>query len=176
VKSKYFRFLCGLVKRDRFPNKNGLLKELHEIKFYSLVPNDDNRAEDGKQLREIFCEREGLQPLSLSQLGDCSVLEMLIGLAYRLEDESLDCRWEKSAADWFWILIDNLSMSRYTDSELLQPYNKDDVRTKIGIMLNRTYRSDGEGGLFPLRYPKHNQREVEIWYQMSAYILENYPI
>lgn len=176
MKNKYFRFLCDLVKRDGFSNRSRLLKNLHELKFYSLVPNDDNRAEDGKQLREIFCEREGLQALSLSRLGDCSVLEMLIGLAYRLEDDSLDSYWEKSAANWFWILIDNIGLSWCTDSALLEPGNSGDVRTKIGILLDRTYRSDGEGGLFPLRYPKHNQREVEIWYQMSAYILENYPI
>jgi hypothetical protein len=33
---------------------------------------------------------------------------------------------------------------------------------------------NGTGGLFPLKMPKVNQRRVEIWYQMSAFIEENF--
>ena len=43
-------------------------------------------------------------------------------------------------------------------------------------MLAREYSDNGHGGLFPLKNPKKDQRKVEIWYQMTEYINENYPI
>ena len=33
---------------------------------------------------------------------------------------------------------------------------------------------NGTGGLFPLKRPRVNQRRVEVWYQMSEYLMENY--
>jgi hypothetical protein len=37
----------------------------------------------------------------------------------------------------------------------------------------RLYTTSGYGGLFPLEEPKEDQRKVEIWYQMMAYLGEN---
>jgi hypothetical protein len=34
----------------------------------------------------------------------------------------------------------------------------------------RTYEPNGVGGFFPLENPNEDQREVELWYQMSAYV------
>lgn len=38
---------------------------------------------------------------------------------------------------------------------------------------SRYYKSDGFGGLFPLSNPMGDQRYVEVWYQMMAYLAEN---
>jgi len=153
-----------------------LLGELHRMEFYSLIPNDDNRGEDGKQLREKFINEEGPQALSQSDLGGCSVLEMLIGLSFRLEFETMSSRWEKTPSEWFWILIDNLGLEWCNNSMFLQHKSIDKIITKVEIFLNRHYKNDGNGGLFPLKNPRKDQRRIEIWYQMSGYILENYPI
>jgi len=102
---------------------------------------------------------------------------MLIGLAYRLEFETAQSKWEKTVSEWFWILIDNLGLiccdndAYFTNSKV-----GSDVPETIGRMLSREYEADGEGGLFPLKNPKKDQRRIEIWYQMTSYILENYPI
>ena len=48
------------------------------------------------------------------------------------------------------------------------------VDIKIRRILNREYHPDGDGGLFPLMNPREDQRGVEIWYQMSAYLLEQF--
>jgi hypothetical protein len=37
-------------------------------------------------------------------------------------------------------------------------------------VIGRTYRPDGRGGFFPLRYAEKDQREVELWYQLNAYV------
>jgi hypothetical protein len=39
---------------------------------------------------------------------------------------------------------------------------------------NRTYSKLGKGGLFPLRSSAYDQRKVELWYQMAAFMTENH--
>ena len=186
MKNRYFDFLCSIVGRMYEYSK--LLGELHGMEFYSLIPNDDNRCEDGKQLREKFNDEEGQQALSQSDLGECTVLEMLIGLSFRLEFETMSSRWEKTPSEWFWILIDNLGLMSWEWTEDnggidvriprrdMERERTDYIQNKVGIFLDRSYDTNGHGGLFPLRNPQKDQRRIEIWYQMSAYILENYPI
>jgi hypothetical protein len=174
----YLGFLCNLV--DNSKEYSILLSSLHDIKFYSLVPNDDNRIEDGKQWRQKFEEEVGYNPaFSLSHLDEdcCSVLEMLIGLSYRLEFETIDSSWEKTPSEWIFILLDNLSLSPYDDI-FMRPNRSIDnlIYDKIEVLVYRRYEKNGYGGLFPLKNPRKDQRKVEIWYQMSAYMLENYPI
>lgn len=175
--NRYFEFLCSIVDEDGSREYDKLLSELHGIDFYSLIPNDDNRGEDGKQLRERFEDEEGgPQGLSLSHDKPCTVLEMLIGLAYRLEFESANSHWEKTPGEWFWILLDNLGLGWCDNNMFVQINNTDEIHQKIGVFLDRHYKSDGSGGLFPLKEPRKDQRRVEVWYQMSAYIMENYGI
>ena len=170
MRNRYFDFLCRIVGREDEYGK--LLNDLHQIEFYSLVPHDDNRAEDGKQIRERFMDEEGLHALSQSDLGECTVLEMLIGLSFRLEFETAQSCWEKTPDEWFWILIDNLDLTHCNDGR----YSLAEVTKNVLNFLSRHYNSNGDGGLFPLNTSKRDQRRVEIWYQMSDYILENYPI
>jgi len=174
--NRYFDFLRSIVDEEDRHDYDKLLNELHQIDFYSLIPNDDNRGEDGKQLRQRFVDEGGPQGLSLSQNEPCTVLEMLIGLAYRLEFESANSRWEKTPSEWFWILLDNLGLGWCDNEHFRQMKNTDEIHEKIGIFLDRHYKSDGSGGLFPLREPRKDQRRIEVWYQMSAYIMENYGI
>ena len=175
MRDRYFNFLCDLVG-TKAREYIKLLSELYAMDFYTLIPNDDNRAEDGKQLRVKFMDKEGLQhALSFSFLepfDPCTVLEMLIGLSFRLEFETMSSRWEKTPEEWFWILIDNLDLEWCNDSI----FNQEEVNLRIQRFLERHYKPDGDGGLFPLKNPRKDQRRIEIWYQMSAYIMENYPI
>jgi len=172
--SRYLDFLCDIVKgADEYSE---LLGELHGIEFYSLVPNDDNRGEDGKQLRQKFIEEVGPTRAPSLPHGGCTVLEMLIGLSFRLEFETMSSHWEKTPSEWFWILIDNLGLTGYDNSQFSMLGTYDDMAEKVSKLLERQYESDGNGGLFPLQRPQKDQRRVEIWYQMSAYMLENYPI
>ena len=57
----------------------------------------------------------------------------------------------------------------------------EDVREILDIFVNREYREDGRGNIFPLKSvtidekgDKIDQKNVEIWSQMLAYISENY--
>lgn len=175
MENRYFDFLCGIIGRSQ--EYSILLDELHKIKFYSLIPNDDNRGADGLYLRSTFLDEVGPSWSPSLPTGQCTVLEMMVGLAYRLEFETAQSKWEKTVSEWFWILIDNLGLINYdNDAYFTNGKVETDIPKIIDRMLAREYDADGNGSLFPLKNPKKDQRRIEIWYQMTNYILENYPI
>lgn len=142
-----------------------LARQLFTKEFIWLVPNDDNRVEDGRDLRFEFLEKEELQSDDDWLNLGCSVLEMLIGLSRRLSFEA-----EGEARDWFWHLMDTLELRECTDRA---DWSEEYVDEILNRMVFRTYKPDGTGGLFPLLNPSCDQRDVELWYQMSAYLLEH---
>lgn len=175
----YFEWLYGLVGavRNRNPARTSwkMAHKLHSTEFVWLRSNDDNRVEDGKALRLEFLESEGLSPDDVDQdwltLG-CSMLEMLIALARHASFEDLR---ERGHGEWFGIILHNLEIDDLTDSK----YTAEQDRRLEEIMdrvIYRNYNPDGRGGLFPLRNPQEDQRRVELWYQMSAFLLEDMPI
>lgn len=133
---------------------------LHSKEFVWIVPNDDNRIVDACDLRREFWG-EG-QPIP--QTG-VSVLEVIVALSRRLEFNA-----GGNQEVWAWALIKNLGLHRY-DDPISQPY-RDLIDAVLDALIWRKYRPNGKGGFFPLKNPKEDQTEVEIWYQMSAYINE----
>lgn len=142
-------------------NYNDLLNELYSIDFIPIIERDENRAIDGLDLREN---------LGFFSNRPCSVLEMLISLSGRFEGNS---GFDKSQVRFnFWLLIEHLTLNRFDDSR----FNLRVVREIIDRFLKRKFTYDGFGGLFPLKHPKKDQRNVEIWDQMQAWEIENFGI
>lgn len=143
----------------------GLLKQLYSTEFTWFVPHDENRAADGCALRmEWAHETRSFPDHDWLNLG-CSFLEMLIGLARRLEFQTDD-----PSAFWFWHLIDNLGFLEYHDRS---NYSENYVAKRTSVVCKRTYDQLGNGGLFPIRNPDQDQRKVELWYQLCEYILQD---
>lgn len=145
-----------------------LTRKLYSIRFDWFVHHDDNRAEDGKSLRDEFIDDMDVQDVEVGWLQeDCSFLEMLIALANRAAFNS-----EIAPGDWFWIFMENLGLKQYSDRafDIDAEYHVDEVCERVN---QRKYNRNGAGGLFPLRHATQDQRRVELWYQLSAYLLEN---
>jgi len=166
----YFRWLYSQVAsvKQKNPSRTywALLKQLFTKEFVWIIPNDDNRLEDGRDLREEFIEERQLHNVdpAWTELG-CSMLEMLIALSRRLSFED-----DQPADEWFWKLIENLGLRGFTDKHT---YTAEIVDEILDDVIWRTYGEDGQGGLFPLKHPNQDQRDIEIWYQLSAYLLES---
>lgn len=168
IEKLYFDWLYSQVSdlSERLPTLRfcNLLTQLHHIEFTWTVLGDDNRVEDGKDLRrEFFDVNELHNDGSLSSEG-CSVLEMLIAFSRRASFET-----DETSKDWFWVMINNLGLGSVNDAT---PYNERAVDEIIWVFLNRMYEPNGVGGAFPLRLTQKDQREVEIWYQFNEYLLE----
>jgi hypothetical protein len=76
--------------------------------------------------------------------------------------------------DWFWMMLGNAELDGFTDEAFYALRGHILVDKILNRILDRTYKRDGIGGLFPLKHPKKDQRRVELWYQMNAYLVENY--
>lgn len=169
VSRLYFEWLCHIVDvKDGYWSVMGYLYN-HEFTWF--IANDDNRINDGIALRDKFLEESGLEA---DIYGPCSVLEMMVALAMRMETDILyDPEKGDQTSEWFWLMIRNLGLDRYSD-ENLDFETAGEIDNIIRVMVDRVYAMNGTGGLFPLKKPKQNQRRVEIWYQMQHYICENF--
>lgn len=170
VNHRYFEWLCDLVDSKRFSSQvsyRKLLAHLHKIEFIWFIPFDDNRADDGIQLRR----RYGLvnDDMSLTECisGPCSVLEMMVALAIRCEETIMDdTKYGDRTGQWFWGMIHSLGLSPMTDNE----FDKHFIDDVIGRFLYREYDPDGRGGLFTIKNCEHDLRDVEIWHQLNWYL------
>lgn len=173
IDDRYFEWLYREI--GSVSNKNprrsfwNLALQLYRTPFTWSVLNDDNREQDGLELRVEFIENEGVVDADKSWMDlECSMLEMLVALARRVSFES-----SGEPGDWFWKFMSHLGMETYTD-DTYGPLVEMDVSEAIEQVINRTYDPDGTGGLFPLEHADQDQRQVELWYQMSAYLLEGH--
>lgn len=146
------------------------MNTLHSTPFFWSVPNDDNRAFEGKELRCKFCEERNIFYDPEQYDTAASMLELIIALAYRCEYIMTDNGLNMSMKDWFWKILSNIGLDECTDMD----YEESNVVKILDRIIDRSYLKNGKGGLFPLKRPKEDQRKVEIWYQMNAYLLENY--
>lgn len=173
VDDRYFEWLYSRVLsvRNRNPARSywNLAKQLYVKEFVWLIANDDNRVADGKDLRTEFVSEQGSDGVTQEWLDlGCSFLEMLIALSRRLEFE-VDT---KPAGDWFGELLNNMGVGHYSDDEYTDEMAQA-VDEIMDTVIYRTYTHTGHGGLFPLNRTSQDQRKVELWYQMSAYLAEN---
>lgn len=172
IESEYFDWLCHLVcGNDRFRLKSyyDVLCALHNREFTWIISNDENRAEEGIRLRTRFArakeydERDVNMKLSWS----CSVLEMMIALAIRCEENIMDDpQVGDRTTQWFWEMIRSLGLMGMTDN-LFDAYLVNHI---IDIFLSRNYNYTGEGGLFTIKKTTSDLRNVEIWYQLCWYL------
>lgn len=168
----YLRWLYRQVVKTRTRVRArtywSFLRKLYSTEFVWLVSNDDNRLMDGVALRSEFLQDSLIEDVDPAWMAlGCSFLEMLVALSRRLSFED-----GGETPTWFWQLIHNIDLDGITDA-IYPEYNEGDITEKLENVIFRRYMPNGEGGLFPLREPQSDQRGVELWYQMNAYLIEN---
>jgi len=188
ILDEYFHWLCKIIQvEDKNSSYWILARRLFDRQFEWFVLNDDNRCEDGFWLREKF-----VFDLTDVYLEHCNMLEMLIALAQRFDEIVQKEGQSDCTTRYFWEMMDNCGLSRYSDqwfSDTLEDYKRISgkipgetgwdtclIDRLIDKIVHREYTRLGNGGLFPLRNSRKDQRKVEIWYQLAEYINENYSI
>lgn len=174
ITNEYFEWLYNLVSENRFGENisyRKLLMRLHDIEFKCLIPMDLNRADDGMYLRYRFAIAKGYEDSAdiIIDILDqpCSVLEMMIALAVRCEEDTMDDSLiGNRTGQWFWGMIVNLGLGSMNDRK----FDKKNVDSVIDKLLNREYNHDGRGGLFTIKNCADDLRTVEIWTQLCWYL------
>lgn len=168
----YFMWLCEKIDIADEGNRLDwfcLARTLMDIEFYSNVKDDQNRIDDAKELRAEFSQEEWSSIFDTTDTP-VSVLEVLVALSIRMERDIVGEPGNDDPAKWFWIMMDNLGISIYSDKH----FNRPAIVRKILTWLNRQYESNGTGGIFPLNNPYGDQRNVELWSQMQQFLTENF--
>lgn len=157
----YYEWLTRQVDIPNGKTYSDLFECMHNLEFVWTVPNDDNRVQDGLDLRPEFAEGK----VSDIVLEGVTFLEVLVSLSRRLEFTA-----GGEAARWAWILLKNLRLTKCHDP--LTDVKHAKINDILDAVIWRTYQRDGRGGFFPLQNPTEDQTKVEIWYQMNAYVIE----
>ena len=168
IEEVYFNWLYHKVASTTAPKTPGLTyyeltRALHSTEYAWLLPGDDNRLEDGMDLRLAFKRQTG-ETDPTWETFPCSVLEMLIAFSYlaAFDTECYDAR------EWFWVFLDNLELSHLSD-------NVADVEAiaheNVDVFVWRTYQFNGAGGMLPIPGTKNDQRKLEVWYQFCEYLI-----
>ena len=172
--NEYFKWLCNIVCGKRYSKQvsyQKLLNCLHNIDFRYSIPRDENRANDGIDLRYRFARlkhHDDPYDLILDILDrPCSVLEMMVALAIRCEESIMtDTHYGDRTGQWFWVMITSLGLGAMRDDI----YDEEYVENCLIRFLNHDYEPNGKGGLFTIRGIKEDLRKVEIWYQLCWYL------
>lgn len=171
--SDYFTWMYDKVAS---PNQTltyySLFDYFNNTEFRAIIPMDWNRAEDGRNLRYIFGYEMGIPSSVITDaFGNmpCSVLEMMVALANRCENSIMsNTNYGDRTWLWFWNMIYTLGLGDMDDCN----FSPLTVGHAVYRLLNRTYESDGTGGLFRIHDRSKDMRQIEIWYQMNFYLDE----
>lgn len=173
VKNAYFAWLVAKTATDDF--HWCLLRRLHQKNFYWLetVPRDENRESDGTFQRQLFAEDSEWNEADVLDIlaGPCSVLEMLVALATRIEQDVMyDSEDGDRTGKWFQLMLKNAELTVMDDSDYHQTY-VDHVLERI---MSRCYSRNSKGSLFPVKHTHGKDwRTIELWMQMQLYFSEN---
>ena len=179
---EYFDWLCALVNADKSVY-GYLLASLYNIEFTWTMDLDRSRAVEGLELRKQYCDLVGGDTWVMLAEDGCTVLEMLIALARRMDDMFTDVDTADRSRIWFWEFIENLGLKKFTnncparfeewtDDEGLHVSAhspEEDIFYIVHRWLNREYDPDGQGSIFPVGGHGTDMREASIFYQMSRY-------
>lgn len=163
IENKYFEWLVNQTHLEEKWQLDHLelLDQMHRKEFIWLVPHDDNRVADGFGLRAEFM-RGGHHAFPFG----VSVLEVLVALSRRVAFQT-----DGEPEWWAWKLIENLGLAKMKRSVALE--NKKKIDDILEALIYRTYKPNGEGGFFPLGdKADKDQTKVEIWHQMTAYVIK----
>lgn len=142
-----------------------LLGMLHNMTFRYSIDYDENRADDGVNLRWYYVDDGGNDEI-LRWKNECTVLEMLLAAAIQIEKIMDDPDVDYSARHWFWMFLENLDLADMTDDV----YDKTYIYGRVSMFMDRTYEPDGDGNIIYIPNIKEDLRDVEIWCQMCWYM------
>ena len=92
----------------------------------------------------------------------------------------IDADAQGNATNYFCKDVNNLDLIKFDNIEAAKDAMYLEIDHILTNWIERRYSPDGHGGVLPLnnwqKGSSIEQTEIEIWYQMSAYIIENYGI
>lgn len=178
-------YLCYLMNRAQIEAEGSygylkLCEILQDVSFLPILEMDENRCSECRTLRKDFAEGydDGVIDILDGLLPEGgTMMELLLVLAEKMNYDLSDSEYESGTGKWFREMLENCGLILDCNSTFLENKQKEnEVHDILDVIIFRKFGWDGEGGLFPLRWAKHDQRDMELIIQMNDYIEENYDI
>lgn len=179
-------YLCWLMNQGQIEAEGPegylhLCEALQGIYFVSLVEFDENRVEEGKELREewadSFCGDTSALEGELIPYT-CTAMEMIIVMARRMCYEMSDSQFEAGTGKWVMELLENAGLTAYRNDiyEADPEGSANRIKWIMNAIIYRKYLYNGDGSFFPVAYSRTDVRKQELLVQMNNYLAENYDI
>ena len=141
-----------------------VVSALAGIEFAWRHPMDENRANEGLELRDDFEYETGdFLDKSSGLIPQCSMFEMLAALAIKCENQLMrNSLLGDRTSKWFFEFLDNLG---------ILDCDERDVDHIVDVCNDFM---DGRIDMFPLKKKGIKQKNEQIWKQLMAYLNENY--
>lgn len=159
---------------------NILFDQLYNKSFEYVLANDGNRESDARHLREDYAYKHNRLFRDEWVLWPASVMEILASLSFNMVDSVCDFPGDFDASVAFWIMMENLGLDSFTDDIYVIESGFDGFdRTRKNVdrivnkWLYRRFTKTGKGSPFPRKRGVEDQRNVEIWYQLNGYVIDN---
>ena len=168
---------------------------LADTEFVSVKDIDDviekkAKEEIRRKYADDISEKENLddketETLLKSIRGDCCLFEVIVCLAYSINEMFEDLDAYDGCAHFFNILMENAGFNQYDEEDY--DMNPEKVKTywevRIKLIIDREYSPDGTGGgLFPLKWVSDyrddrksytDRRSISLWHQMNDWVDEH---
>lgn len=181
-RTAYLRWLMAQcqINADGADGYLHLCEILQGTYFVSLVEFDENRADEGRHLRNEWADTDG----DIHELEDelipytCTMLELLLVMARRMAYEMMDSQFEAETGKWVSEMLENAGLAYFRNDifEAEPQYSERQIKAILGSIVYRRYDQKGNGGFFPCENPRTDQRNTELLIQMNDYLEENYDI
>ena len=172
---RYFGWLLDrYLNNNKLTNYQYLLIQMFETNYEALNELDESRANDGYDIRAEYLEDYPNDGVYLEQ--PANLLEALIGLCLHISDMTDGFVQDSSVGYWLWRIILNLNLGAYQDDTVGNFVNADaEIQKVFHDAMEQNYDECGNGSFFPLKHIHHRQdsRQLDLWYQMNFWIVEN---
>jgi len=166
IRNEYFKWLILQIGDASVDDIHHVCTQMHQKEFVWFIANDDNRLQDGLDLRLEFLYETGKDvPSEALRLLHVSVLEVLVALARRIDFQN-----SMGAEHAAWMLMSHLGLDKFRGR--LTPQDREEIDEILEMLIWRHYEPDGMGSFFPLAWPERDMRKCEIWYQMMSWLHE----
>lgn len=164
----YLAYLKQLVHVELYPKDEWVLDFLFACPYYWRIQIDDVFYHYGMEIRQTYIGLSGDTPCIEYLDGMVSVLEFLIALSIKGEDDIMhDPALGDRSYIWFWMMINKLRLDDCT--------TLGDAQNIVSRLLDRDFMPNGEGSICgPFLYHIADMRQVTFWYQFHFWADENY--
>ena len=159
---EYIRWICDQLGL-RVTKWRGMISTLNKIPYRWSIDTDENRAVEGINLRNDYFKERGFNRVDTDS-RDCTVLEMLVSLANRLNFDYVGYPGDEKNGRIFIDFCKNLGIVSAESNEN-QCYSGDfeDISENIDRWLDGNFEENGEGSPFYTPSEDINLSNLSVW-------------